>query len=834
MKKKLLLLPIFALLLAGCGSDQETSTISEPDSLGGIEFPSEDEILEPSEDDSVVLEDFNAIGEIRKLNDDTIVTTGGVITSKYVGAANGNYSITIQDGEDALLLYAVEPAIADTVKVGDSIKVTGKKTTYQNDGQLSDVTEIVKADTPFNPVEPLDVSATWVNADMLKQGARLVKIVEIKVDPLAPELVPGSPESVNRLEFKAVPDTNGPITIFVPQHVGWEVVNYVATSFNGMNRVLDTISVVGTMAQYNGNAQIFVTSVENFVVNKGEAVGPAVTGVTIAPKTLSLDIGGSSELSATVEPADAGNPVVSYSSSNESVARVDSFGKVTGVGEGDATITVTTEDGGFEDTAEVSVSGVIDANVLTPAQAHTKAKGDKVSVYGKVVGNTNVGRNVYAIQIDDTGIMTFQTPGLTVGNDVIISGEIDVYNNLIQITNPTSTIDLGPSTQVITPKVITDLTQLTANTSGTLVKLEGLKYVNGTYQTGEHQNVNATFGEKNVVLRLESGHDQATVDAHNNFFASLGGVDTFNVTAIQGWYKDDPQIMIGVHSIFERVQGVVSNPVTGVSLDVADVNLDIGALHQLTATVEPAAADNKAVSFTSSDETIAKVSNEGLVTAVGAGVATITVTTEDGGFSATAQVTVSENLIATLTPAQAHAAAVNSDIIVKGKVVEQIKNGQYAIQDGDVGIMTYFFDIPLTVGNDVIIYGTLGNFNGLHQITNATAVIDLGPSTTAVTPRVVTNSAELTQDVTGSLVTIDGLSLVSGRFEAGNKNAMVKVLLGEVEIDLRAENVVTEENINAFNAFLDGLAPDATFSLTAHLGWYDQAQLAFTNSTVYD
>ncbi|NLI94955.1 MAG: hypothetical protein GX350_03995, partial [Erysipelotrichaceae bacterium] len=315
MKKKLLLLPIFALLLAGCGSDQETSTISEPDSLGGIEFPSEDEILEPSEDDSVVLEDFNAIGEIRKLNDDTIVTTGGVITSKYVGAANGNYSITIQDGEDALLLYAVEPAIADTVKVGDSIKVTGKKTTYQNDGQLSDVTEIVKADTPFNPVEPLDVSATWVNADMLKQGARLVKIVEIKVDPLAPELVPGSPESVNRLEFKAVPDTNGPITIFVPQHVGWEVVNYVATSFNGMNRVLDTISVVGTMAQYNGNAQIFVTSVENFVVNKGEAVGPAVTGVTIAPKTLSLDIGGSSELSATVEPADAGNPVVSYSSS---------------------------------------------------------------------------------------------------------------------------------------------------------------------------------------------------------------------------------------------------------------------------------------------------------------------------------------------------------------------------------------------------------------------------------------------------------------------------------------------------------------------------------------
>lgn len=77
-------------------------------------------------------------------------------------------------------------------------------------------------------------------------------------------------------------------------------------------------------------------------------------------------------------------------------------------------------------------------------------------------------------------------------------------------------------------------------------------------------------------------------------------------------------------------------PVTGVELDKTELELTVNDTAKLTATVTPANADNAKVSWTSSDETVAIVDKNGNVTAVGAGTATVTVTTEDGGFTATA------------------------------------------------------------------------------------------------------------------------------------------------------------------------------------------------------
>ena len=61
---------------------------------------------------------------------------------------------------------------------------------------------------------------------------------------------------------------------------------------------------------------------------------------------------------------------------------------------------------------------------------------------------------------------------------------------------------------------------------------------------------------------------------------------------------------------------------------------------QLVATVAPANADNQDVTWESSNTDAATVSEEGLVTAVATGTATITVTTDDGDFTATREVTV--------------------------------------------------------------------------------------------------------------------------------------------------------------------------------------------------
>lgn len=93
--------------------------------------------------------------------------------------------------------------------------------------------------------------------------------------------------------------------------------------------------------------------------------------------------------------------------------------------------------------------------------------------------------------------------------------------------------------------------------------------------------------------------------------------------------------------------GVTPGPgniaVTGINITSAtSLTLDSGISEtgQITYEVLPANATDKSVTFTSGDDTIASVDNTGLVTAQAAGNTTITVTTTDGGFTATVTVDV--------------------------------------------------------------------------------------------------------------------------------------------------------------------------------------------------
>lgn len=96
-------------------------------------------------------------------------------------------------------------------------------------------------------------------------------------------------------------------------------------------------------------------------------------------------------------------------------------------------------------------------------------------------------------------------------------------------------------------------------------------------------------------------------------------------------------------------------PVTGVTLDKTTLGLVVGEEETLTATVAPDEATNKAVTWLSSDEEVATVDDTGKVTAVAEGEATITVTTDDGGFTAECTVTVSP------APVPATAIAIKSE-----------------------------------------------------------------------------------------------------------------------------------------------------------------------------
>ena len=95
--------------------------------------------------------------------------------------------------------------------------------------------------------------------------------------------------------------------------------------------------------------------------------------------------------------------------------------------------------------------------------------------------------------------------------------------------------------------------------------------------------------------------------------------------------------------IVESVNVEYRTAVTGVSLNQETLSMTVSDTAQLTATVQPADAYNQAVSWSSSNTDVATVDGNGLITAVAPGTAIITVTTEDGGFSAQCTVTVQDN-----------------------------------------------------------------------------------------------------------------------------------------------------------------------------------------------
>lgn len=107
----------------------------------------------------------------------------------------------------------------------------------------------------------------------------------------------------------------------------------------------------------------------NFVVGDntkpgGTAGEVAVTGVTLSHSELTVDRNATAQLTAAVEPANAANQKVTWRSGAPAVATVDRKGLVTGVAEGTALITVTTDDGAYMAKCTVTVT-----DVNKPAQA---------------------------------------------------------------------------------------------------------------------------------------------------------------------------------------------------------------------------------------------------------------------------------------------------------------------------------------------------------------------------------------------------------------------------------------------------------------------------------
>lgn len=223
-------------------------------------------------------------------------------------------------------------------------------------------------------------------------------------------------------------------------------------------------------------------------------------------------------------------------------------------------------------------------------------------------------------------------------------------------------------------------------------------------------------------------------------------------------------------------------PVSGVSLNKETTTIILGQTETLIATITPENATNKNVAWTSSDNNIVTVDNSGIVTAVNGGTATITVTTEDGSFTDTCEVTVivpvtgvslnktttslnvneTETLVATITPENAtnkNVTWTSSDETIatvdNAGLVKMIKDGKATItvktEDGDFTATCEVTGI-IPVENITLDKETVTLNTGKDNTAQLTATI---------TPDNATYKISMWGSSNENVVTVDGQGLVT-------------------------------------------------------------------------
>ncbi len=218
--------------------------------------------------------------------------------------------------------------------------------------------------------------------------------------------------------------------------------------------------------------------------------------------------------------------------------------------------------------------------------------------------------------------------------------------------------------------------------------------------------------------------------------------------------------------------------VTGVTLNKATLNIFEAQTEQLVATVLPNNAADKSVTWTSSNSNIATVDSNGIVSAVTTGSATITVTTVDGGYTASCDVTVSEQSYTTISIEGASSVSAetcqyvaicdNVEDVTSSATWSIINGSQYATIDSSNGHVTILNGANESSVTIQVVYGnltgtstvTLTYVSGATSKTKTETATDIGGNATTVTTTVTEyedgSSVEVIEtvvtDVNGDLV----------------------------------------------------------------------------------
>lgn len=335
-----------------------------------------------------------------------------------------------------------------------------------------------------------------------------------------------------------------------------------------------------------------------------------------ADKT-TLKVGGTAKVTANVLPENASNKGVTFTSSHSTVATVDANGNVQAASAGTTTITATAADGkGAYGTITIKVEDMATGVTLSPTSKELKVNETAQLAASVLPATANQGikftsSDETVATVSETGLVTARKEGTAVitataadGSEKSASCTIKVGATAVDVPVTGITLDQPE----ITIEVLKDAKQLKA-----------------TVEPANATNKDVVFSSSNTNVAVVS--NTGLVTAINN------GAATITVTS-----KENPSIMA---KCLVKVGAPVL--VTDVTVQPAELNLKTDGTYQLSVSVLPSNADERGVTFESSNTAVATVSASGLITAKGPGTATITVTAKDSsGKKATCTVTVTQ------------------------------------------------------------------------------------------------------------------------------------------------------------------------------------------------
>lgn len=351
---------------------------------------------------------YSPIENIDPISTEVIVTTANHTYTKRVASAGESHSQS--------LLNTIHFGLADESKIKSvSIRWRNGETVILED---QDANKLLKSEDGQLP-KPKALAVSPATGGKVRVGVADLAL-DVVFDPLNanPQLTWGSSD-----EAIATVDGKGVVT-GVSVGVG---VTITATS------TIDT--------DVKGSA----------IVDVIEYVPLPVEGVSLNAATGFVTVGAEISLTATIEPEKVDDPALTWSSSDESIATVDDNGVVRGIGDGQATITVKTNDGGFEDMSVITVETFKESSIAFDDTAIYQSGEYLTSGSLDVTVNYDAGTGNTVVEGANGGVQFYlreMVDWSTVANDYIAegSGTVDTRSGTvtgsISLKNATPTADL--------------------------------------------------------------------------------------------------------------------------------------------------------------------------------------------------------------------------------------------------------------------------------------------------------------------------------------------------------------------------------------------------------